>query len=163
MKKMFVMMLVAVVSLNAYVVQKGDTLWGISKKTNLTVQLLRELNPEIKGDKIKIGQVINTTPVDFERLFSAFVYVESRGRDDAIGDKGMAVGCIQLWPVMVDEVNRLAKTSYTYNDRLSRVKSKEMFMLLMKHKKVKTLGQAIKVWNPRSNGKKYREAYRDRK
>lgn len=40
------------------VAQKGDSLWKIAKAAGTTVSELRKLNPDIKGDLIKIGQKI---------------------------------------------------------------------------------------------------------
>ena len=41
-------------SLKVYYVQPGDTLWSISKKSNLTVEELKEKN-NLKGNAIKVG------------------------------------------------------------------------------------------------------------
>ena len=46
--------------MNYYVVKKGDTLWGISKKFNITVQKLAKIN-KLNGSsihKIQVGQKI---------------------------------------------------------------------------------------------------------
>jgi len=39
-----------------YVVQSGDSLSKISKKSNVTLSALRRANPSLKGDRIRIGQ-----------------------------------------------------------------------------------------------------------
>jgi membrane-bound lytic murein transglycosylase D len=39
---------------NVYYVQPGDTLWSISKKSNLSIQQLKEKN-NLKGSEIKVG------------------------------------------------------------------------------------------------------------
>jgi membrane-bound lytic murein transglycosylase D len=39
---------------NVYYVQPGDTLWSISKKSNLTIQELKQKN-NLKGNEIKVG------------------------------------------------------------------------------------------------------------
>ena len=162
-KIMFAIMILITMTAYPYIVKSGDTAYAIARLNGITVQALKESNPHIPDiSKLKVGDILHIG-LDMERLFSAFVYVESRGRDDAVGDNGNAVGCIQMWPIMVDEVNRLAKTAYTYSDRLNRSKCKEMFELLMKYKKVKTLDQAIRVWNPGSSGKAYRKAYAERR
>ena len=158
-----VIIMVLVSTAYPYVVKAGDTAYSIARTNGISVETLVRDNPHISDiTKLHIGDVLHIG-LDMERLFSAFVYVESRGRDNAVGDNGNAVGCIQMWPIMVDEVNRLAKTAYTYSDRLNRSKCKEMFELLMKYKKVKTLDQAIRVWNPGSSGKAYRKAYAERR
>ena len=43
------------------------------------------------------------------------------------GDNGKAVGDLQIWKITVDDVNRVYKTKYTYQDRNSRKKSEEIF------------------------------------
>lgn len=46
-----------------YTVVKGDTLFSISKKHNLTVKELQSLN-DLKGTELSIGQVLNIQPKD---------------------------------------------------------------------------------------------------
>lgn len=41
-----------------YTIKEKDTIWDIAIKNNMTVEELRQLNPNINIDKIKIGQVI---------------------------------------------------------------------------------------------------------
>jgi hypothetical protein len=67
---------------------------------------------------------------EWDRLVDAVIYVESRGNDSAIGDNGKAVGCLQIHPIMVREVNRFVSTPYTLEDRYSRAKSIEMFNII---------------------------------
>jgi hypothetical protein len=65
-------------------------------------------------------------------LVEAIIQVESRGDSTAKGDRGWAVGVLQIWPIMVREVNRIQEKNgsdvrYVYTDRLSVEKSIEMF------------------------------------
>ena len=167
--KQAVILLFIAISTFGYVVQKGDTGFSIARNAKITFAELRGLNPSVLDwTKIQPGQRLNTETFDMKRLISAFIYVESRGRDDAVGDDGKAVGCLQLHPIMVDEANRLAKpvVKYTYNDRTSREKSIEMFKILMTHHRVKTVRDAVRVWNrnaPEFIISRYVKAYRDRK
>ena len=69
-------------------------------------------------------------PIDC--LVEAIIQVESRGDSSAKGDRGWAVGILQIWPIMVREVNRIQEKNgsdvrYGYTDRLSVQKSIEMF------------------------------------
>ena len=69
-------------------------------------------------------------PIDC--LVEAIIQVESRGDSTAKGDRGWAVGVLQIWPIMVREVNRIQEKNgsdvrYVYTDRLSVKKSIEMF------------------------------------
>lgn len=67
-----------------------------------------------------------------DKLLDAIEQVESGGRADAKGDYNKstgeykAIGSFQLWKIFVDDVNRTAKTKYTYQDRSDRKKSREM-------------------------------------
>jgi len=69
-------------------------------------------------------------PIDC--LVEAIIQVESRGDSTAVGDRGRAVGVLQIWPIMVREVNRIQEKNgsdvrYVYTDRYSVKKSIEMF------------------------------------
>ncbi len=70
-------------------------------------------------------------PIDC--LVEAIIQVESKGDSTAVGDRGQAVGVLQIWPIMVREVNRIThmkggdSTIYYYEDRFSVEKSIEMF------------------------------------
>jgi hypothetical protein len=66
-------------------------------------------------------------------LYEAIAYVESRGIDCAVGDNGKALGRYQLHKIYVDDVNRIAKTSYTYNDRLDAKKSLSMVKIYLNY------------------------------
>ncbi len=85
---------------------------------------------------------------DREKLIQALITVESAGRTDAIGDGGRAVGCLQIWPVMVKDVNRIAGTRYTLADRKDRQKSIEMAHIYLAHyAKNDTLENAARKYN----------------
>jgi len=69
-----------------------------------------------------------------QTIIAALIEVESGGRDSAIGDKGKAVGCLQIHPGMIDEVNRISKAKKTgkvfnLSDRTNRAKSVEIFII----------------------------------
>ena len=71
-------------------------------------------------------------PIDC--LVEAIIQVESRGDSTAIGDRGWAVGVLQIWPIMVREVNRILEKDgsdirYGYTDRYNVQKSIEMFII----------------------------------
>ena len=66
-------------------------------------------------------------------LIPLLIQVESGGQNDAVGDNGRAVGCLQMWEICVDDVNRISGRSYTYEDRLSRTKSVEMVTIYLTH------------------------------
>lgn len=58
-----------------------------------------------------------------DKFVNALITVESAGRNYAVGDNGRAVGCLQIWSTVVDDVNKTSKVKYTYNDRKNRAKS----------------------------------------
>lgn len=66
-------------------------------------------------------------------LFLAIVAVESGGNVNAIGDHGRAVGPAQMWEITVRDVNRIAKTHYSLDDRRDISKCAEMFRIYTDH------------------------------
>ena len=59
-------------------------------------------------------------------FIDALIQVESSGNDTAVGDGGKAVGCLQIWQVVIDDVNRVYHTNYRAPDRMDRRKSIEI-------------------------------------
>jgi len=60
-------------------------------------------------------------------LIAALIAVESGGDNKATGDKGQAVGCLQIHPIFVEDVNLiLGEKFYFDTDRVDRMKSMEM-------------------------------------
>lgn len=67
-------------------------------------------------------------------LIPLLIQVESGGDNSAVGDDGRAIGCLQIWKICVDDVNRIAGDDrYTYQDRYSRQKSIEMARIYLTH------------------------------
>lgn len=66
-------------------------------------------------------------------IYHAIAVVESGLDTMAIGDGGDAVGMYQIHKIYVDDVNRIANTSYTYNDRFNKEKSLEMVKIYLNH------------------------------
>lgn len=89
---------------------------------------------QIKVDTEPIEEV-EVEVVVWDSFVAAVIQVESRGNDNAYCRKEDAVGCLQIRPIMVREVNRILKLNniqmrYTLNDRWSRVRSLEMFEIM---------------------------------
>jgi len=61
------------------------------------------------------------------------IQVESGGKADALGDGGKAVGCLQIHPVVVEDVNRIYQTKYTEKARLNKAKSMSICRLYLKY------------------------------
>jgi len=67
-------------------------------------------------------------------LIPILIAVESGGDANAVGDRGAAVGCLQIHEIYVDDANRLTgKNTYTYEDRYNRKKSIEMVKIVLAH------------------------------
>ena len=87
-------------------------------------------------------------------LIAAIIEVESGGDTLAYNSKEDAVGCLQIRPIMVREVNRLVgKDSFTLYDRWSKVKSIQMFNILRSNIKEASNEKIARVWNGGYNGK----------
>ena len=94
-----------------------------------------------------------------DSLINAIIKVESNDNVNAIGDNGKAVGCMQIWKVVVDDVNKVSKLKYNYNDRFNKEKSIEIFKLYInKYATAKRLGRTptnedvARIWNGGPNG-----------
>ena len=92
-------------------------------------------------------------PIIEDTLIAAIIQVESGGDTLAYNSKEDAVGCLQIRPIMVREVNRLVgKDSFKLKDRWSKVKSIQMFNILRSHLKGASDEQIARTWNGGYNG-----------
>ena len=103
--------------------------------------------------------ILNATPSN--KLIYAICKVESNNGMYVVGDNGKAIGCLQIWKSVVDDVNKYSKVKYTYVDRYDKVKSYEMFKLYIGHYATeKRLGRKptnediARIWNGGPNGYK---------
>jgi len=93
-------------------------------------------------------------PIIQDPLIAAIIQVESGGDTLAYNCKEDAVGCLQIRPIMVREVNRLlGKDSFKLKDRWSKAKSIQMFNILRSHLKGASDEQIARTWNGGYNGK----------
>lgn len=93
------------------------------------------------------GSIVHTQQIQF---INAVIMVESSDNDNAHNLSEDAVGCLQIRPIMVREVNRLLKKrksskQYTLLDRWSRKKSIEMFLVY--NKNVTKFENQARRWN----------------
>lgn len=70
--------------------------------------------------------------IEIDKLIDAIIHVESRHNDSAVNTSSNAVGCLQIRPIMVREVNRIQEKKrrikrFTNNDRYKRNASISMF------------------------------------
>ena len=89
----------------------------------------------VKEDTTSVVSSRTQTQTTWNDFLSAVIHVESSGNDSAYNKSEDAVGCLQIRPIMVREVNRNlrkwnAPFSYTLEDRWSREKSIEMFEIM---------------------------------
>jgi len=96
------------------------------------------------------------------RLVSALIQVESSGRDHAIGDGGRAVGCLQIHPILVQDINAIlarrgSPTRYTLADRFDRQQSVAMLEVYLGHYgqrlgRTPTEQDLARIWNGGPSG-----------
>ena len=82
-------------------------------------------------------------------VINAIAQVESGGNPKAVSRSGTYVGLLQMAPICVRECNRIVgKNKFTYNDRYSKEKSIEMFIVFQEHHNPKgDMEKAIRLWN----------------
>jgi len=61
-----------------------------------------------------------------EALLDALIQVESNGKDDAVGDNGNAIGCLQIWKVYHTDAVERSGIGGTYKDCFTRAYSKRI-------------------------------------
>ena len=94
-------------------------------------------------------------PIIEDPLIAAIIQVESGGDTLAYNLKEDAVGCLQIRPIMVREVNRLVgKDSFILSDRWSKVKSIQMFNVIRSHTNNPTDEKLARNWNGGYTGHK---------
>lgn len=127
------------------------------------IPLTPYIQTNIQTEKPK--QTIKTKPN--KSLIDALILVESSGRENAYNKKEDAVGCLQIRPVMVREVNRILKRlghveRFTKQDRWDCGQSKEMFYIWRDYHHKNSSDEVIaRCWNggPRGYKKQSTERY----
>ena len=82
-------------------------------------------------------------------VIEAIEQVESEGKEDAVSRNGRYVGCLQISEILVRQCNLIVGyDKYTYDDRLDREKSHEMFIVYQEYyNKDGNMELAIRLWN----------------
>lgn len=95
----------------------------------------------------------------FDDVINAIMYIESKHNANAVSKDGKCVGIMQMQKVVVDDCNEYLRMkgvnkTYSYNDRLDKGKSIEMFFLIQeryknyKRNRSKTdVEHMIRLWN----------------
>lgn len=105
------------------------------------------------GFKLKPTKVKLVEPIDQPELVQALIMVESSGSDSAYNVSEDAVGCLQIRPIMVREVNRILRKQgdtlrFEMKDRWSRDKSLEMFHIWREYHHPNSTDEVIaRNWN----------------
>lgn len=114
-----------------------------------------------KVQKDSLIPIDKITPGDsIISLLDAMIQVESTGNDSAVNYRTNAVGCLQIRPIMVEDVNRIitlhgGDPKYTLEDRFSRIKSLSMFFIWKTHYHSKSNLETIaRCWNGGVDGEK---------
>jgi len=90
-----------------------------------------------EGDQVNLGPLI-----------AALITVESNGRDNAVGDAGLAIGALQIHRAVVVDANRIAGTSYTHDQMTNRVAARRVCEIyLSRYAAGKTNEEAARIWN----------------
>ena len=81
---------------------------------------------------------------DLRHIIDVLCYVESdNGANlDHAGDE---LGILGIRPIMVDEVNRVGKESFTYNDRKSEIMSRRMCGIFLTHQVMWYIGKYNRI------------------
>jgi hypothetical protein len=76
---------------------------------------------------------LNASAYNLSDVVDKLIIIESNGDSKAIGDNGRALGCLQIWKIMVDECNRITggKMAFTYDDRNNTQRSKQMALTFL--------------------------------
>lgn len=85
---------------------------------------------------------------EWEDFTKAIIWVESKGKWDAIG-KNDDVGVLQITPILVEDCNRIVGYDrFDLYDRLDSLKSVEMFNVIQGHyNPQRDYHWALKLWN----------------
>ena len=131
----------------------------VSTDSPITVYIeSRPINQHIS----EIEDIVSYEPT-IDDLIAALIFIESSGRENAIGDTNLrtpSIGVLQFRQNLVRDVNRIQKRNkqtlrYTYEDRFSREKSIEMFMIWHNHYHTNSNFEKIaRCWNGGPRGMK---------
>jgi hypothetical protein len=108
--------------------------------------------------QVEVEMIAPKPPMD--SLVYAMIQVESRDNDSAYCAVEDAVGCLQIRPIMVEEVNRICKIlgikkAYSLEDRWSRSESVQMLKIFVRFYGLKEFEEIARCWNGGPHGMDY--------
>ena len=94
----------------------------------------------VEEECITTTDIVPPITYSFEDFIEAVIYIESRGNVKAYNEQEKAVGCLQIRPIMLREVNRVlkrdkSKLRFTLEDRWDREKSIDIFHIIAEQTK----------------------------
>jgi hypothetical protein len=108
---------------------------------------------------LAFAPIAEAAPLDLDRLIPALVQVESNGNPRAVGDNGKALGQLQIWSVVVVDVNRAHGTRYTHADAFDPAKAEaicraylSIYATPRRLGRSPTMEDAARIWNGGPNG-----------
>jgi len=155
MRKLSLLTLILLTSSTYYVPPKVEIIEIPTKEVTFEVE--SEVELELAPVELR----------NLDELVEALIWVESRGNDSAFHKGENAVGCLQIRPIMVKEVNRVLDLQgsgniYTLEDRWSRTKSIEMFNVIANYyHETSSYEKIARCWNggPKGLQKKQTKKY----
>ena len=136
--------------------------WGFIILAMLGINSSPPIEEDCLPDLVEIEVIEQPTIEDQkQKLIEALIQVESRGKENCVGDLHLivpSVGVLQIRPIMVKEVNRILailgeNKRYKNKDRYSRQKSIEMFIIWRDfHHKDDSNEIISRCWNGGPNG-----------
>lgn len=102
---------------------------------------------------LTVSVVANAADKNLEKkwgpVIEAIAQVESERNPKAVSKNGCYVGYLQISKILVNECNDIAGyKKYTYDDRMDRQKSIDMFIDFMeRHNSGGNMERAIRLWN----------------
>jgi hypothetical protein len=97
--------------------------------------------------------------MNYSALIDALIIVESGGRADAVGDNGKAFGILQIWSVVVQDVNKVFGTNFRHQDAFNPTKAKQICRRYLSIYAIKSrIGDmdpyeaSARIWNGGPNG-----------
>lgn len=100
--------------------------------------------------------------MNLNSLISALMIVESGNNDQAIGDQGRAIGCLQIHKAVVLDVNKFTGSHYRHQDMTNRAQARAVCEAYLKHYgKGCSTEQLARRWNggPAGDRKTATQAY----